>query len=62
MKKHTVSSRTYRLRIKGQLVQATLSPGIWRGLEQRAGKEGRPVEEVVAEHIASLVPDDRRAA
>lgn len=51
------SSLTYRLLIKGQLVQATLSPGIWRDLEKRAAKEGHPVEEVVSEHLEGVVPD-----
>ena len=56
------SSVTYRLRIKGQLVQAQLSAGIWRGLEKRAAKEGRPVEEVISEYLAPLVPERPRRA
>ena len=51
------ASATWRLRIKGQLVQAQLSAGIWRGLEQRAAKEGRSVEEIISEYLAPLVPE-----
>ena len=58
------STMTYRLHVNGQLVQATLWPGTWRGLEKRAAAEDRPVEEVIAEYLAPLIPgpEDRRAA
>ena len=54
------SSATWRLRIKDQLVQAQLSAGIWRGLEKRAAKEGRPVEEIISEYLEPLVPERPR--
>ena len=54
------SSVTYRLRIKGQLVQAQIAAGIFRRMERRAAAEERPVEEVIREELAPLVPERRR--
>ena len=54
------SSVTYRLRIKGQLVQAQIAPGIFRRMERRAASEHRPLEEVLREELAPLVPERQR--
>ena len=53
------SSVTYRLRIKGGSGQVQIAPGIYRGMEQRAAREGTPVEEVIREYLAPLVPERR---
>lgn len=58
--KRTASSMTYRLRIKGQLVQAQIAPGIYRGMEQRAAVEGKPVEDVIREYLEPVVPEGQR--
>lgn len=50
------SSVTYRLRIKGELVQVQIAPSIYRRMEQRAATEDTPVEEVIRDYLAPLVP------
>ena len=54
------SSVTERLRIKGQLVQAQIAAGIYRRMERRAAAEARPLEEVLREELAPLVPERRQ--
>ena len=63
MKRHA-SSMTYRLRIKGQLVQVQIAPGIYRGMEKQAAVAGKRVEEVIREYLEPVIPErqERRAA
>ena len=53
------SSVTDRLRIKGRLVQAPIAAGLYRRMERRAAAEDRPVEEVIRDELAPLVPERR---
>ena len=57
--KRTASSLTYRLRIKGQLVQVQLAPGIYWGMETRATVAGTSVEDIAREYLAPLVSERR---
>ncbi len=58
--RRTASSLTYLLRVKGQLVQVQIVPGIYRGMEKRATSEGTPVEEVIREYLEPVVPERQR--
>ena len=54
------SSVTYRLLIKGQLVQVQIAPGIYHRMARCAIAEATSVKDIAREYLAPLVPERRR--